>query len=133
MFIFQGGNTTMWNVQGKRMYRVELKVPEECNKVDEKGIEKLIISCTCPDAFKRKDNDKRLCKHASASLMTLVDPEAEDRLKRKMKETKLAEIEESKAAFLRMRHEEERMLEQVVKVQQAQEQMLPGERQRKFV
>src|SRR5262249_22447521 len=78
-----------------------------------------LISCTCPDAFKRKDHQLRLCKHSYACLHTLIDWDANQIEIDKRKEEYLKEVEAAAAKRSRDKLIEEQ-----------QEERLPGERAR---
>lgn len=110
--IYHEGNTLMWNVEGSRVYRVEIKLPAGfvLDSSAKEPLNSVTVSCTCPDAFKRKTARQRLCKHANSCFLTLVDSTAEEHLQKAKRQQIAQEVKETTLALSQF--EEERLQEE---------------------
>ena len=108
----------MWNVEGKRVYRVEITLPDEfrIHSSNKEPLKQAVVSCTCPDAFKRKNLRRRLCKHARSCFLSIVDEEADKLLKEAKKQSNDREVKETTEAIVRLEEknaQEEMRIEKV--------------------
>mmetsp|Transcript_11898 Transcript_11898/g.13850 ORF Transcript_11898/g.13850 Transcript_11898/m.13850 type:complete len:231 (-) Transcript_11898:1322-2014(-) len=112
-----GDRVCIWSIMGssERLYRIEVEVPSKFSE----GLEELVLSCSCPDAFKRRLRKKRLCKHLYACLFTLIDWEANRKT-----------LENEKAAFRSKYNDENERTNLKEQLIVEQEKQFPGERQR---